>query len=100
MSQNARYHWVGEVPRWQVRQEMARARAMVISSRQEGGANGSEAIMAGLPVIASKINGNVGLLGADCQGYFPTEDTLALAKLPMRLETDKEFLAPQLKSAP
>ena len=34
MSQNARYHWVGEVPRWQVRQEMARARAMVISSRQ------------------------------------------------------------------
>ena len=92
MSQNARYHWVGEVPRWQVRQEMARARAMVISSRQEGGANVvSEAIMAGLPVIASKINGNVGLLGADYQGYFPTEDTLALAKLLMRLETDKEF---------
>ena len=91
MSQNARYHWVGEVPGWQVRQKMARA-APWSFHRAKGGANVvSEAIMAGLPVIASKIDGNVGLLGADYQGYYPTEDTLALAKLLMRLETDKGF---------
>jgi len=93
MKQNARYNWVGEVPRWHVRQKMARARAMVISSRQEGGANViSEAIMAGLPVIASKIDGNVGLLGPDYTGYYPVEDANALADLLIRAETDAAFL--------
>jgi glycosyltransferase involved in cell wall biosynthesis len=72
---------------------MARARAMVISSRMEGGANVvSEAIMAGLPVIASKIDGNVGLLGADYEGYYPVEDENALRALLMRLEDEPKFL--------
>ena len=92
MEQNSRYHWLGEIPKWQVRKRMARARAMIISSRQEGGANVvSEAIMAGLPIIASKIDGNLGLLGLDYSGYYPVEDEHALADLLTRLEADPNF---------
>jgi putative glycosyltransferase (TIGR04348 family) len=93
MEQNPRYNWVGEVPRWKVRQKMARAQAMIISSRQEGGANVvSEAIMADLPIIASKIDGNIGLLGTNYNGYYPAEDTQALTKLLIRIEIDAAFL--------
>jgi glycosyltransferase involved in cell wall biosynthesis len=63
MKINARYRWLGEVPGWRVRRELAKTRLMVISSHQEGGANViSEAIVAGVPVIASDIPGNIGLL--------------------------------------
>lgn len=49
-------------------------------------------IGAGLPVRASKIDGNVGLLRADYAGYYPAEDTQALAALLRRAETDPKFL--------
>jgi|TARA_B110000259_G_scaffold67718_1_gene79716 putative glycosyltransferase (TIGR04348 family) len=89
-----RYYWRGEVPKWQVRQELSRTRIMVISSNQEGGANViSEALMAGVPIIASKISGNVGLLGADYPGYFELGNEKALAKLLYRAETDPVFLS-------
>ena len=66
---------------------------MIISSRQEGGANVvSEAIMANLPIIASKIDGNIGLLGTNYNGYYPAEDTQALTKLLVRIEIDATFL--------
>ena len=72
---------------------MSRAQAMVISSRMEGGANVvSEAIMAGLPVIASKIDGNMGLLGGDYDGYYRVEDEAALAQILARFEEDGPFL--------
>ena len=57
----------------------------------------SEAIVAGLPVIASRIAGNVGLLGEDYAGYFSTGDTQELAGLMARAENDSELLA-RLKS--
>jgi glycosyltransferase involved in cell wall biosynthesis len=65
----------------------------VISSLIEGGANVvSEAVVAGLPVIASRIDGNLGLLGADYAGYFPAGDTAGLAALLHRAEADDRFL--------
>ena len=65
MAANPRYVWRGEVPRWQVRRTFAHCHAMVMSSIMEGGANVvSEAVVARVPVIASDIPGNVGLLGA------------------------------------
>jgi putative glycosyltransferase (TIGR04348 family) len=89
-----RYHWKGEVPKWQVRRELSRTRLMVISSNQEGGANViSEALVAGVPIIASKISGNVGLLGVDYPGYFKLGDEKALAGLLHRVETDAIFLS-------
>lgn len=93
MARNPRYRWLGEVPASRVRRLYERTHAMVISSRTEGGANVvSEAVVAGLPVIASRIPGNVGLLGPDHPGTFPPEDTGALRGLLARAETDSGFL--------
>jgi putative glycosyltransferase (TIGR04348 family) len=93
MAVNTRYLWLGEVPGWRVRRELAKTRAMVISSNQEGGANVvSEAVAADVPVIASDIAGNVGLLGRDYPGYYPVRDEAALARLLDRAETEPAFL--------
>lgn len=92
MRRNPRYLWRGEVPFARVRETMARSRLMVISSRMEGGANVvSEACVARLPVIASDIPGNVGLLGPAYPGYYPLEDSAALATLLLRAERDPAF---------
>ena len=88
-----RYRWPGELAHGEAMRWLARSHAMVISSRMEGGAHVvSEAIACGVPVLASHIPGNVGLLGADYPGYYPLEDEAALAKLMLRVETDKRFV--------
>ena len=93
IADNPRYVWRGEVKGGQVRRHLAHSHAMVISSVMEGGANVvSEAVAAGLPVIASRIDGNLGLLGEDYAGYYPVEDTEALARLLQRAEEDPAFL--------
>lgn len=90
---NPRFRWKGEVPHGEVRRLMARARLMVMSSVMEGGANVvSEACVAGLPVIASDISGNRGLLGDDYPGYYPARDTEALRERLLRAERDPGYL--------
>lgn len=97
MEANPRYVWRGDVPHAEVRRVLGRARALVLSSLSEGGANViSEAVVAGVPVLASRIDGTVGLLGPDYPGYFPAGDTAALTQLLDRIETDPGFLM-QLK---
>jgi glycosyltransferase involved in cell wall biosynthesis len=92
MARDPRYRWLGEVPRWRARRILARSHALVLSSRMEGGANVvSEAIAEKVPVLASHIPGNVGLLGADYPGYYPVGDTQALADLLCRAESDTAF---------
>ena len=89
---NPRYRWRDDVPHAEVRRLLARSHAMVISSLNEGGANViSEAAVAGVPILASRMDGNVGLLGGRYPGYFPVGDTQALAGLIWRLETDSRF---------
>lgn len=91
---NPRYHWLGEAPHPKVRDLLARARLFVQSSTMEGGANTvSEALVAGVPVLASRIPGNTGMLGDDYPGYFPARDEEALARLLRRAETDAPFYA-------
>ena len=93
MKLNHRYRWIGEVAGWRVRQEFVRTHLMVISSIMEGGANVvSEAVVAGVPILASKIDGNVGLLGEDFPGYYEAKDTQALLKLLQRCENETGFL--------
>jgi putative glycosyltransferase (TIGR04348 family) len=89
---NPRYRWLGDLPRWKALRALARCRLLVLTSRMEGGANViSEAIAAGVPVLASRISGSVGLLGPDYPGYFPVGDTRALADLLHRAETDAGY---------
>jgi putative glycosyltransferase (TIGR04348 family) len=93
MAANPRYVWRGDRPRAEVRRLLGRARAIVLSSLSEGGANViSEAAAAGVPVLATRIDGSIGLLGRDYPGYFPVGDTEALARLLNRIETDTAFL--------
>ncbi len=91
---NPRYHWLGEQPRWRVQQLLARSALCVLSSKLEGGANVlSEAIVAGTPVLASRIPGSVGILGEGYAGYFEVGGTEGLTQLLDRAETDRVFLA-------
>ncbi len=93
MDQNPRYLWRGEVPGWAVRREFAKTHLMVLSSIMEGGANViSEAVVAGVPVIASDISGSVGLLGKDYPGYYAVGNTAALTTLLQRAESDADFI--------
>jgi len=90
--QYGRYIWHGMVSHRTTLKILARSHTMVISSRMEGGAHVvSEAIAAGVPVLASKIAGNCGLLGKDYLGYFPVGNEKALTRLLLRAETDQLF---------
>ncbi len=92
MQINERYHWHDEIAHYKIRQLYQRTNLLVLPSRMEGGANViSEAIVAGVPVIASNIEGSIGLLGQDYAGYYPVEDEQALADILHRVESDKTF---------
>ena len=91
---NERYQWLGEQPQSRVRQILKRSSLCVLSSRMEGGANVlSEAIAASIPILASRIDGNIGILGANHPGYFDVGDTRQLARMLNRAESSPEFLA-------
>jgi len=93
MKINSRYHWFGEVPHWKVRRAYGSCHLMVLPSVMEGGANViSEALVAGLPVIASDIDGSIGLLGDDYAGYYPVKNTQALRELLLKAEAEPTFV--------
>jgi len=90
---NPRFQWLAEVSRARALRILNQSRLCVISSRTEGGANVlSEAVVAGIPVLASRIAGNIGILGEDYAGLFPVGATAELRDLMLRAETDREFL--------
>lgn len=89
---DSRYRWLESVPHARALAWLASSHALVISSRMEGGANVvSEAIRIGVPVLASDISGNIGLLGECYPGYFQTGAERALAELIVRAATDRRF---------
>lgn len=89
---NPRYRWLGNLPQAATRQRLRRSHAMVIASRMEGGANVIiEAVTSGVPVLASDIGGNRGMLGDDYEGYFAPGDAPALARLIDRSIGDGAF---------
>lgn len=94
MQQNPRFRWHGELPHAELRRVYTRSHLLVLPSVMEGGANViAEAVMAGLPVIASDIEGSVGLLGEDYPGYYPVRDTGALRDRLLRAESDPAYYA-------
>jgi len=77
---DARYRWFGGIPREDSLALCARSFLTVNSSLLEGGANAVlEAMTMGVPILASRIEGNLGLLGDDYPGYFEgaMDDALA-----------------------
>jgi len=91
-TEDPRYRWLGSVPHARALKWLASSHVMVISSRMEGGANVvCEALRIGVPVLASRISGNIGLLGAGYRGYFPLESERALARLVTRAATDAAY---------
>ena len=92
MQECPHYRWLGGLARPAARRWIARSRALVHMSRMEGGANVViEAVRSRVPVLASRIDGNVGLLGRDYDGYFPLGDAAALAGLMQRFCGDPDF---------
>jgi putative glycosyltransferase (TIGR04348 family) len=87
-----RYRWLGSLPHRRALHWMATSHVLVVSSLMEGGANViCEAARIGTPVIASRMSGNLGMLGADYPGYYPVADHEALAQLIARAKHDAGF---------
>ena len=88
-----RYRWSGALPHGLTRAAIKRAHVLVHPSLLEGGANVIvEAIVSGTAVIASRMSGNIGMLGADHPGLFPVGDSRALARLLTRAASEPAFL--------
>lgn len=86
------YQWLGNLSHAVTRQRLKRSHLMAITSRMEGGANVIiEAVTSGVPVLASDIPGNRGMLGEKYAGYFPPGDSLKLAQLIERAAGDPKF---------
>jgi putative glycosyltransferase (TIGR04348 family) len=76
------YEWLGALPHDETVRHIRSAHVLVHTSALEGGAHVvMEAVRCGTPVLASRVPGNVGMLGADYAGYFPHGDAAALARL-------------------
>ena len=89
-----RYRWLGGRPHGTAMHWLASSHVLVVSSVMEGGANViCEAARIGVPVLASRIAGNIGMLGGDYRGYFPLFDDKALARLVERCRCDDAFYA-------
>ncbi|CAN0079841.1 unnamed protein product, partial [Phaeothamnion confervicola] len=87
-----RYRWAGGRPHGEALKAMAQSHLLVVSSVMEGGANViCEAARIGVPVLASKVSGNVGMLGAGYRGFFPLGDERRLARLVGRAAADRAF---------
>lgn len=92
-SGDRRIQWLGAQPHAAARQAIRRAHLLICASRMEGGANVVvEAITAGTAVVASRMSGNVGMLGRDYSGYFEVGDAKALASVLRRCHEERAFL--------
>jgi len=76
------YRWLGGLPHEETLHAIRHADVLVHTSAMEGGAHViMEAVCSGTPVLASRVPGNIGMLGADYLGYFAHGDARGLAHL-------------------
>lgn len=88
------YRWLGALAHAPTLQRIQRAHLLVHCSRMEGGAHVlMEAICSGTPVLASRIDGNVGLLGEGYAAYFEPGDAQGLAQALLTLRTNAPALS-------
>jgi putative glycosyltransferase (TIGR04348 family) len=94
MREQPAYRWLGPRPHAEVRRRLAAATLLVHPSRLEGGAHAViEALRSGTPVLASRVDGNLGLLGADWPLLFEPGDAPGLAAQLRRLRDQPAILA-------
>ena len=94
MSTNRRYHWHRELAPTAALELMATANVVACTSVHEGGANVvTEAIAMGVPIVGTRIDGNVGLVGDDYPALVPVGDATAMADLLTMLETTQGAMA-------
>ncbi len=87
------YRWLGPQPHAATRRRIQAAHVLVHASRMEGGAHVvMEAVRSGTPVLASRIDGNLGLLGQGYTGTFDVGDDAALATLLQQARDDADML--------
>ena len=92
MQREPRYRWLGSKPHADALRRLAACHLLVVSSVMEGGANViCEASRIGVPILASRVSGNIGMLGGDHPGYFPLFGDRRLARLIDRAATDPDF---------
>ena len=76
------YTWAGALPHEQTLERIRNAHVLLHPSVLEGGAHVVlEAACQGTPVLASRVPGNVGMLGPDYAGYFEGGDAAGIAAL-------------------
>ena len=77
---NPRYQWLKGLPHDKTRRMIQQAHVLVHCSQLEGGAHViMEAVRCGTVVLASRMDGNVGMLGDNYGGYFPVGDATTLS---------------------
>ncbi|HTF90793.1 MAG TPA: glycosyltransferase [Planctomycetota bacterium] len=91
---NPRYQWLGELSRAKALAKLASARALVHTSRFEGGPGVfSEALALGVPILSSRIGASESIFGARHPGLFRYGSTAELEALMRRIEVEPRFLA-------
>jgi putative glycosyltransferase (TIGR04348 family) len=91
-AQYPNYQFLGARSHEQTRRYIQRSHVLVHASVMEGGAHViMEAICSGVPVLASRIAGNIGMLGEDYAGFFTVGDARELARLLVRFREDPSF---------
>lgn len=89
---NGRYHWSGEIAYRDLRKRLASSSVLVNTARTDDGANSiSEAAVDQVPIIASRVAGNIGVLGESYPGFFTAQSAEDLAHQLQRAETDEAF---------
>jgi glycosyltransferase involved in cell wall biosynthesis len=91
---DGRYRWLGPVARERALALVAASDLFLLTSLAEGGANAvTEALACGTPVVSSRIEGSLGILGEDYPGFFEAGNRAALAALLERAAADSGFVA-------
>ncbi|MGJ8723542.1 MAG: glycosyltransferase [Roseibacillus sp.] len=89
---NPRYQWLGELPQQETLELILQSNLMVLSSSSEGGPGVvGEAVVAGTPILSTRIDGVIGLLGKEYPGYFEAGDGMMLSQLLKKAESEQSF---------
>ena len=96
---NERYRWFGSVPHGVAQRRLARSRLSVLTSKSEGGpAAIVEAVVNEVPILGTRIDALVGMLGDDYPGLFDYGDTAELTRLINLAENERDFYGRLLKA--